>query len=173
MTRPNQPRPCSMKTIALFLAALLGVAVHDVTAANVSIYQTGFEPPAFTPGLPLRGQDNWEMFHDGEAISVSTNHARSGTQSLRFDGALLEQNGPNSAAAYCFSRALETLSNNPPAIVEITASVRLDGPQTGTNGSPDQDILSANLMAVVPKPGGQGELLGGFFVSSAGRIWTY
>ncbi|HWN96116.1 MAG TPA: Calx-beta domain-containing protein [Methylomirabilota bacterium] len=162
-----------MKTIALFLAALLSVAIHDAAAANVTIYQTSFEPPAFTPGLPIRGQDGWEMYSEGEAISVSTNNPHTSAQCLRFDGALLEQAGPNFVTAYCFSRALESLSNNPPAIVEITASVRLDGPQTGTNGTPDQDILSANLMAVVPQGNGFGELLGGFFVSSAGKIWTY
>jgi len=162
-----------MKPNAFLLAAMLSATFHAQSSVAEIIYQTGFEAPAFTPGLPIRGQDNWEMFHDGEAISVSTNNARTGAQCLRFDGAWLEQNGPNSATAYCFSRALETLSNNPPPIVEITASVRLDGPQTGTNGTPDQDILSANLMAVVPQPNGTGELLGGFFVSSAGRIFTY
>jgi hypothetical protein len=144
-----------------------------VHATPQTLYQTSFEAPAFTPGLPIRGQDNWEMFHDGEAISVSTNNPRTGAQCLRFDGALLEQAGPNFVTAYCFSRALEAYSNNPPAIVEIFASVRLDGPRTGTNGTPDQDILSANLMAVTPRPDGRGDLLGGFFVSSAGRIWSY
>jgi len=148
------------------------VVLHFSTLANEVLYQTNFESPAFTPGLPIRGQDNWEMFHDGEAISVSTNNAHTGTQCLRFEGALLEQYGPNAATAYCFSRALEAFSNSPPPIVEITASIRLDGPQTGTNGTPEQDILSANLMAVVLKPDGTGESLGGFFVSSAGKIFT-
>ena len=163
-----------MKTsIARLLVLILALTAGSTFAANQTLYQTSFEPPAFTPGLPIRGQDNWEMYSEGEAISVSTNNARTGTQCLRFEGALLEQFGPNAATALCYSRALEALSNNPPAIVEITASVRLDGPQTGTNGTPEQDLLSANLLAVVPQGNGAGELLGGFFVSSSGKIWSY
>ena len=171
-TRTNHPTVSmpSFVSAVLYLALLLPGRTQ---AASITLYETGFEAPAFTPGLSLRGQDNWEMFHEGEAISISTTNAHTGAQCLRFDGALLEQDGPNNAIAYGFSHALDTLTNNPPPLVEITASVRLDGPQTGTNSTPEQDILSANLMAVVPKPGGQGELLGGFFVSSAGRIWTY
>jgi uncharacterized delta-60 repeat protein len=169
MLLPTPSRP--MKSIPLLL--FLTLALRLTAASNTTLYQTSFEAPAFTPGSPLRGQDNWEMYHDGEAISVVTNNARTGAQCLRMEGALLEQVGPNFATAYGFSRALDAFSNNPPAIVEITASVRLDGPQTGTNGTPDLDILSANLMAVVPRADGQGQSLGGFFVSSAGRIWTY
>ncbi len=157
----------------LFLLYFLNLASGAMAASNTTLYETSFEPPAFTPGVHLRGQDDWEMYHDGEAISVATNNAHTGTQCLRFDGSLLEQNGPNHATAYCFSRALDAYSNNPPAIVELTTSVRLDGPRTGTNGTPAEDILSANFMAVVPRPDGQGELLGGFFVSSAGKIWSY
>jgi uncharacterized delta-60 repeat protein len=142
-------------------------------ASNTLIYETSFEAPAFTPGLPIRGQDNWEMFHDGDAISVSTNNARTGTQCLRFNGALLEQNGPNSATAYCFSRALESFVSNPPPIVDIIASVRLDGPQSGTLGTREESLLGANLMAVVPDQAGIGRELGGFIVSSAGKIFTY
>ncbi len=162
----------SMKSLHVLLG-LIALVSSATAAPNTTLYETSFEPPAFTPGIPLRGQDNWEMYHDGEALSVATNNARTGTHCLRFDGALLEQNGPNSATAYCFSRAMEAYSNNPPAIVELTASVRLDGPRTGTNGTPAEDVLSANLMAVVPRSDGQGQSLGGFFVSSAGKIWSY
>ena len=169
MLLPTPSRP--MKSIPLLL--FLTLALRLTAASNTTLYQTSFEAPAFTPGSPLRGQDNWEMYHDGEAISVVTNNARTGAQCLRMEGALLEQVGPNFATAYGFSRALDAFSNNPPAIVEITASVRLDGPQTGTNGTPDLDILSANLMAVVPRADGQGQSLGGFYVSSAGKIYTY
>jgi len=155
----------------LLLSILLPMFVRGAT--NQTIYQTGFEPPVFTPGLPIRGQDNWEMFHDGEAISVSTNNARSGMQCLRMDGALLEQTGPNSSAAFCFSKVfLDNPSITPPPIVELTAYVRLDGPQTGTDGASTNDLMSANFAAVADA-GGSAVELGSFLVSCAGRIFTW
>jgi uncharacterized delta-60 repeat protein len=140
-------------------------------ASNTELYETSFEAPTFVPGSPIRGQDNWEMFHDGEAISVSTNNARTGTQCLRFDGALLEQVGPNVSRAYGFTRALDATASNPPPIVEISAWVRLDGPQIGSDGSPTNDLMSANFYAV-GSAFGQPMQLGGFIVSSAGRIFA-
>jgi uncharacterized delta-60 repeat protein len=166
----TKPMPSSLTV--LFLIAALFLPNPAGGATEVPLYQTSFEAPAFTPGLPIRDQDNWQMFHDGEAISIATNNARTGLQCVRMEGALLEQTGPNSSRAYCFSRALEG-ATNPAPIVEIRASVRLDGPRTGANGTPDQDILSANLMAAVTNSPTTAAYLGGFFVSSAGRIWNY
>jgi hypothetical protein len=155
----------------LLLSILLPMFARGAT--NQTIYQTSFEPPVFTPGLPIRGQDNWEMFHDGEAISISTNNARSGTQCVRMDGRLLEQTGPNSSAAFCFSEVfLDNPPITPPPIVELTAYVRLDGPQTGTDGASTNDLMSANLAAVADA-GGSAVELGSLLVSSAGRIFTW
>jgi hypothetical protein len=161
-----------MKLLPLLLALTLSFVLHTPAAINQTLYQTSFEPPAFTPGLPIRGQDGWEMFSDGEAISVSTSNANTGAQSLRMDGALLEPTGPNSARAFCFSRVyLDNPDLPPPPIAELTAFVRLDGPQTGADGAPTNDLMSANFYAVADA-GGQGVILGGFGVSSAGRILT-
>lgn len=112
------------------------------------------------------------MFHDGEALSIVTNNASTGSQCLQIDAALLEQVGPNSSRAFAFSRALEN-SASPAPIVEIHAQVRLDGPRTGSKGTPDQDLASANLFATVSFTASSAATLGGFIVSSAGRIWTY
>jgi len=162
----------TMKLLSLLLGLSVSLALRTQAATNETLYQTGFEAPAFTPGLPIRGQDGWEMFHDGEAISISTNNPRSGTQCVRMDGALLEQTGPNSSIAYGFSRLfLDNSAVTPPPIAELTAFVRLDGPQTGTGGAPTNDLMSANFYAVADV-GGQGVFLGGFLVSSAGRIFT-
>ncbi|MCC7375205.1 MAG: hypothetical protein IT581_11180 [Verrucomicrobiales bacterium] len=158
-------------TIPLPILILALTSASWVRADEV-LYETSFEAPAFSPGLPIRGQDQWEMYRDGEAISVSTNNAFTGQQCLRIDGARLEQTSPNSATAYCFSRALEVAADNPQPVVEITTRVRLDGPISGSRGTRDEDILSANLIAVVLGPSGDGESLGGFFVSSAGKIWN-
>src|SRR5258706_10211627 len=90
--------PNSMKSAPSILFLLLAhLAPCDAAAANETLYESSFESPAFSVGLPIRGQDNWSMFHDGEALSVSTNNARTGLQCLRADGALLEQVGPNSS----------------------------------------------------------------------------
>lgn len=170
--RYSSPRPWCRSQLykALGLLALL-LPFFAHAASNTLLYETSFEAPAFTPGSPIRGQDNWEMFHDGEAISVSTNNARTGAQCLQFDGALLEQVGPNVSRAYCFTRALDATVSNPPPIVEISAWVRLDGPQIGSDGSPTNDLMSANFYAV-GSVAGQPMQLGGFIVSSAGRIFA-
>lgn len=136
------------------------------------LYQTSFESPAFTPGLLLRGQDDWRMHHDPEAIFVSAANPRTGTQCLRFDGPLLVPLANGNSVAYCWSGALEALDNNPPPIIELTASVRLDGPQTGMLGTPDQDLMSANIYASEIRSDGLAYNLAGFLVSSAGRIFT-
>lgn len=155
-----------------FLVLLCLMPWLSHAASNTVLYETSFEAPAFTPGLPIRGQDNWSMFHDGEALSIVTNNAYRGTQCLKIDGSLLEQVGPNFARSFAFSRALETNASSA-AIVEIRATVRLDGPQTGMKETPEQDLISANLFATVSFTASSAATLGGFFVSSAGRIWTY
>jgi hypothetical protein len=70
------------------------------------------------------------------------------------------------------SIAAETTAN-PPMRIELRVDARLDGPQTGTLGTPEQDILSANFGVNILLPNGNSLLLGGYFVSSAGKIWTF
>jgi uncharacterized delta-60 repeat protein len=170
-----------MKTKSLLIIAVLIAALRVQSAPNEIIYQTGFEPPAFTADLPVRGQDDWSggWFLPGAShpTSISTVNARSGAQCLRFSGA--DAQGSIVGNAFAFRPLFDLNDPNPPPtplIVEIRADVRLDGPQTGTLGTPEQDLISANLFAVVRQsdrdPVGNFDM-GGFFVSSAGKIWAY
>jgi uncharacterized delta-60 repeat protein len=170
-----------MKTNSLLLVAALVAALHGRAAASDIIYQTGFEPPEFTPGLPLSEQDLWlgGWYAPGTShpTTISTANARDGAQCVRFHGT--DAQGAIVGGAWALRPLFDLNDPNPPAtpqIVEIRADVRLDGPQTGTLGTPQQDLISANLFAVV-KQANQDPIgifdTGGFFVSSAGRIWAY
>ena len=169
-----------MKRLTHVLIGALALCTTSVSAADI-IYQTGFEPPELTAGLPLRGQDGWQ----GGWYPPSTSHptviseinARSGAQSVRFFGA--DDQGLITGSAFAFQPLFDLNNPSPPPplpIVEISADVRLDGPLIGTQGTPEQDLLSANLFAVVRQnerdPIGLFDI-GGFFVSGAGRIWAY
>jgi hypothetical protein len=147
------------------------MAALPFAAAEV-LYQTSFEPPTFTADLPLGGQERWEVDLAPEASSISTNHARSGIQSVRFDGAWLAPQASGYSLASARLRAAELPSQDPAVIVEITASVRLDGPQTGTLGTPGQDEFGPSIVAYALTPAGTGDLLGALKVSSGGRIWN-
>src|SRR5262245_31657379 len=161
-----------MKSPHLVLAGLISLSFTAAAATNETLYQTSFEPDAFQLGLPIRGQDGWEMFHNGEAISICDSNANSGAQCLRMEGGRLELVGPNASTAYCFSRyLLDHPEMPPPPLLELSAYVRLDGPQTGTSGAPEDDLMSANFAAVA-QVGTQGVRLGEFLVSSAGKIFT-
>lgn len=173
--RIHLPLWLSLADATRFRILILGLTLVTVylplQASSAALYQTGFERPAFSPGLPIRDQDSWEMLHDGEAISVSTNGASTGTQCLVFDGAWLEPQPDTSSLAACSlsTAALDLLTGTtPPTHWELHCDVRLDGPQIGTRGTPDLDYMSANLYAVTDS----GKNVGGFIVSSAGRIWT-
>jgi uncharacterized delta-60 repeat protein len=153
-----------MKASILSALTLLAALPWSATANDI-IYQTGFEPPTFTADQPVQYQDGWLSYWYGNAqpIMVSTENPRDGTQCLRF----------KSVNTTCFRPILTETAGNPPLRLEVRADVRLDGPQTGTGGTPEEDILSANLMAVGSLPNGNVLTLGGFFVSSAGRIWAF
>lgn len=167
-TTPVRAFMCLCKAFVFLCLCIPG---WSQAANDLLLYETSFESPTFVAGSPIRGQDQWEMFHDGEAISIATNNAHSGDQCLRFQGANLEQVGPNVSRSYCFTRALDAFASNPPPIVEMSTWVRLDGTQIGTDGSPTNDWLSANFYAA-GSASGQPTQLGGFVVSSAGRIFA-
>ncbi len=154
-----------MKQKALLLAAAFGAALTASTrGADTVVYQTGFESPTFTEGAPLDAIDGWisRLAPTAEAV-ISTDGVQAGAQSLRLRGV------GNTA----IRSILAETAAAPPAKLEFSVDVRLDGPQTGTLGTPDQDILSANFGAEVQLENGNFLLLGGFFVSSAGKIWNY
>ncbi len=67
----------------LFLAILL--ALPPLAQADV-IYQTGFEPPAFTAGQPLSGNDGWLIrIGPSSSITVQSDTVFTGAQAVRFD----------------------------------------------------------------------------------------
>jgi hypothetical protein len=157
----------------LILTLFLLVSLLGRGATRTALYETGFEAPEFDSQLPADGQAGWRVSGGPEALSIATNHAHAGQQALRIEGALLEQTGPNSSEAYYSTTVVanQTATNAAP-IVELTASVRLDGPQTGTNGLPENDLMSANFLAVGLTSDGRFENLGQLLLSSAGRIFT-
>lgn len=155
-----------MKTKTIATLAILA-ALSWTAPANDIIYQTGFEPPTFTADQPVRDVDGWVSLPFAEPITVSAENPRDGTQCLKFKGGFFGVN------RRCWRPVLAETAVNPPLRLEVRADVRLDGPQTGTGGTPEEDILSANLIARGLLPNGNILTLGGFFVSSAGRIWAY
>ena len=75
--------------LAVLAVGVIGLPANPVIA--LVLYSTGFERPTFAPGL-LEGQDAW-FAQDGisvNAATISTDLARSGSQSLRLDAANLE-----------------------------------------------------------------------------------
>jgi uncharacterized delta-60 repeat protein len=153
-------------TLILLIAALFGGPWSaERAAANEVIYRTGFEPPTYIADQTIDGQDGWYRFPVGLGSSgvISTVNPSEGVQCLLLHGVFNNTR-----------RSLLPHTGNPPPVrVELSADVRLDGPQTGTLGTPAQDILSANFSAWALLPNGNIGLLGGFFVSSAGKIWNY
>lgn len=161
-----------MKTSISLLVLLGALELGGSAAADQIFYETGFEAPAFDTSLVIRGQDDWEMWRGGDALSIATTYPNAGTQCLRIAGDLLELASGTSARAYCFYRSItEKTNNQTPPIVLLEVDARLDGPRFGSTAN--DDILSANFMAVVPRPEGEGQFLAGFFVSCTGHIWTY
>jgi FG-GAP repeat/Abnormal spindle-like microcephaly-assoc'd, ASPM-SPD-2-Hydin len=158
-----------MKTrLARLTAAFLSFAF--AAPADEIFYDTSFEPPTFSPDLPLAGQNRWEVDMGHEAITLSTNNPRTGTRSVRMDGAWLDPQASGYSMANARIRASELPASAPRVIVEVTASVRLDGPPIGIPGASGHPNMGANLVVYALTPGGIGDLLGGLQVSSAGRI---
>lgn len=78
---------------ALPAVSLLAISLSITPAIHASvIYSTGFEPPAFTPGL-IAGQDGWAVFGTGISTIEAVN-ADSGTQAVFVDGSTSSQSGP-------------------------------------------------------------------------------
>ncbi len=172
------PQTIMKLTNSLLLVAALTVASIGPVKASDIIYQTGFEAPEFTPNQPLINQAGWlgGWYLPGaiHPTTISTVNARDGAQCVRFFGA--DSQGTPVGSAYAFRPIFDLNDPNappPPLITEIQVDARLDGPQSGSLGTPEQDILSANLELSVLQPNGYGRTLGGFFISSAGKIWTF
>jgi hypothetical protein len=76
----------------IIAAIITGIAVlAPASAVAATLFQTGFEPPTYTPGR-IDGQDGWSVFRgvsQGAAI-VSTTVPSTGIQSVRITGSDLE-----------------------------------------------------------------------------------
>lgn len=81
-----------------FLFSALAAALTLFSFSTVSAYAdviTGFEPPAYTPGFPLSGQNGWLEF--GSAlVMVENTFAFAGSQAVFVDGgaSAVSQSGP-------------------------------------------------------------------------------
>ena len=60
------------KKLLILVAALVAIWPGRATANDI-IYQTGFEPPAFTAGQPIRDLEGWEsvQFLPGSEALIS------------------------------------------------------------------------------------------------------
>lgn len=103
-----------------------------------SLYQTGFEPPTFTAGQPVDGQESWVAIVGSAAGIITTNEPASGVQALQVDGRSLEFFSPDGLYEGVYSSTnLFDARLSPKFLIE--ADVRLDGPQTTAN------LINANL----------------------------
>lgn len=68
-----------MKPTRLLFLTLLGLSL---SAKAGIVYQTGFEPPTFTPG-PLNGQNSWITVGAGGTTTVENGFALTGTQAVQ------------------------------------------------------------------------------------------
>lgn len=155
----------SITVTALSLASLLAATrTHAAT-----LYSTGFESPGFASGSQLVGQDGWVAgppFLSPNAAVISTAVPQAGTQGVRVRGQDMvhaDEVGPELDASGSYRRPVnyDTAAAGT-SLVQITSSVRLDGPAaTG-------DFFTAN-MAGRSGDGGVGEIS----ISSDGFVYGY
>jgi hypothetical protein len=127
-----------------FAAALgLSLAAASPLFAGSVVYQTGFESPTFTAGLPLVGQDRWAGLSVPGVVNLSPNAAIittgrtfEGRQVVQVRGKdLVPDPGINSltdgydAAAGSYRRPVDfNVGAAGFPIVRVQAAVRVDGP---------------------------------------------
>jgi PEP-CTERM motif len=114
--------------IRLTVVALTALAVPSITtpqsAAGV-LYQTGFEPPTFVPGL-LDGQDGWFAAFGSSAATVSTDLPETGTQSVRIQGSSLETFEGFSIGSYARALNYDPIGGGTPLVI-LSGDINLLG----------------------------------------------
>jgi hypothetical protein len=110
--------------VKLAVLTVLMAATPRPAAAEI-LYQTGFEPPTFTPGL-LVGQDGWFPGQSPNAATVSTELPRTGVQSVRIDGSLAESIGGFFGAAYGRDLSYDPIASGTP-LIRLAGDVNLSG----------------------------------------------
>ena len=173
------------------IIALLGLSLAAASPAFAQsiLYQTGFEAPTFTAGLPLVGQDSWASIPitSPNAAIITTDQPFAGKQAVRVRGADLVpdpnvtsmSSGYYSAIGSYRRRAIAVPPNTDFdvagagfPVVRVQAAVRVDGPQSpqGKNffsASVAARAVSSDQVCLVTD--GIGELA----ISSDGKVYGY
>jgi len=153
------PQPGPLVVWLAILALLAGcVPIHPVTDAHpvssTVLYQTGFEPPAFTPGSVVLQQGWLQPVGQYGGATIATVAPASGVQALRNDGALMTPvpTRPWSGVLTLYPLNYNVIDHHTP-VLTIEADVRLDGPRSGKDSG-----VYANLVALGFTPFGRAGL---------------
>jgi hypothetical protein len=118
----NKPWFVSVAPVLLAVLAWPHQAVGDV------LYQTGFEPPEFTAGLPVDGQAGWIARSSVNAGIISTVNPHDGLQDLQVIGGRLEIFPLINRYLGVYRPNITFDSNGLPVRIQVDA--RFDGPRT-------------------------------------------
>ncbi|WZO99763.1 PEP-CTERM sorting domain-containing protein [Isosphaeraceae bacterium EP7] len=119
--------------------AIVGIATSQSSAGV--LYETGFEPPTFTPGL-FPGQDGWFAGLGPDAATISTALPKDGLQSVRIDGSELQEFSGFHFGSYARPLNYDPLASGTPIVV-LSSDINLTGTESATCG------LSVGLSAVL------------------------
>lgn len=114
-----------MPDLVGMIVALIGLGAAASPSAADVLYQTGFEPPTFSPGL-LAGQDGWFAGLSPAAATVSTVQPRGGTQSVCIQGSLLDALQGFSIGSYARFLSYDPIASGNPQ-VSLSADINLSG----------------------------------------------
>ena len=117
--------------IKLSFVTVLMVFIPKNVKASV-LYQTGFEPPTYTPGL-LAGQDEWFVGLSPDAATVSTELPSIGTQSMKIQGSEIEEFFGFHQASYARPVNYDPLGSGT-SLVDLSADINLSGAVPPTCG---------------------------------------
>jgi hypothetical protein len=121
------------------VVAVLGLSLASASPvfAQSVVYQTGFEAPTFTAGLPLVGQDGWASIGitSPNAAIITTDQPFEGKQAVRVRGADLVPNDTISTVSSGYYSAIGSYRKSVDfdvaaagfPIVRVQAAVRVDG----------------------------------------------
>lgn len=146
-------------------------------ASGQIIYQTGFEVPDFTAGLPLAGQDGWVApgIFSPDAAVVTTEKPRQGKQTVRVLGAdLVHQDflGPLTGGYYdalgSYRHGVDFDTGGTRA-VRVSAHVRIDGPASPKGNNFFSASVATRTTLTDGSTAGTGELA----LSSDGNAYGY
>ncbi len=166
---PCAANRANQSQLQLVCSAGVTDAVQTGHAPGGSIFRTGFEPPTYTAG-PLTGQDGWLSITHDAAATVSADRPREGRQSMHIDGRLVVPiPGQDATGSVNFRNLFYDTGAAGTPIVDVQADVRLDGPRTYSD-DPNDDAVSARLVAIGLDPDGARRRLGFAVVSSVGAF---